>query len=213
MAESDVPKTAFRTHDGHFEFLVMSFGLSNAPSTFQAAMNDLFRPYLRKYVLVFFDDILVYSKSWRDHIMHLQEVLQTLAQHFYFAKGVKCDIARNKIHYLGHLISKQGVDVDPDKITVIKEWPIPSTVKRLRSFLGLAGYYRRFRKNYAHITAPLTNLLRKESFLWTPQAAEAFDHIKLALIQAPSRQLWPFLTLTKDLKFTQMLQGTAWGRS
>ncbi|CAM8994324.1 unnamed protein product [Rhodiola kirilowii] len=185
MHEADVFKTAFKTHDGHFEFLVMPFGLTNAPSTFQAAMNDLFRPMLRRFVLVFFDDILIYSKGWREHLEHLYEVLVTLAKHCYFAKPSKCDIACSRVQYLGHLISHAGVEVDGDKIQVVKDWPTPGSIKQLRSFLGLAGYYRRFVRNHAQVSAPLTDLLRKDAYAWSPMAAEAFNALKKALATTP----------------------------
>ncbi|CAM8951058.1 unnamed protein product [Rhodiola kirilowii] len=194
MQEEDVLKTTFCTHDGHFEFLVMPFGLTNAPATFQAAMNELFRPQLRRHVLVFFDDILIYSKSWTDHLLHLHEVLSILNQQCYFAKAAKCDLARAKIQYMGHIISAQGVGVDPEKVSAIQGWPTPATVKQLRSFIGLAGYYRRFIKHYAHITSPLTDLLCKDAFLWSNQATIAFTKLKEALSQAPTLALPDFNT-------------------
>ncbi|CAM8931525.1 unnamed protein product [Rhodiola kirilowii] len=185
MNEADIFKMAFKTHDGHFEFLVMPFGLTNAPSTFQSAMNDLFRPMLRRFVLVFFDDILIFSKTWAEHLIHLKEVLDTLATHFYFVKPSKCDIARTKVQYLGHLISHAGVEVDPDKIRAIKDWPVPTSLKHLHSFLGLASYYRRFVARYAHIAVPLTDLLRKDAYAWTHPADGAFEQLKVALSTTP----------------------------
>lgn len=124
-------ETTFRTHDGHYEFLVMPFGLSNAPSTFQATMNEVFRPYLRCYVLVFFDDILVYSPSWEDHLKHLKIVLGLLRQNKLVAKRSKCQFGQTSIDYLGHVISGQGLSVDPAKISSIQQWPEPKNVKEV----------------------------------------------------------------------------------
>ncbi|GJZ19340.1 ty3-gypsy retrotransposon protein [Tanacetum coccineum] len=146
LSREDIVKTAFRTHDGHYEFVVMPFGLTNAPSTFQALMTSIFRPFLRKYVLVFFDDILIYSSDWQTHLHHLHSVLDLLRQHTLHAKLGKCDFGTTTLTYLGHIVSSQGVAVDPEKISSIQDWPLPQNLKQLRGFLGLAGYYRRLKE-------------------------------------------------------------------
>jgi len=131
VKEDDIPKTAFRTHEGHYEFIVMPFGLTNAPATFQSLMNDLFRPYLWQFILVFFDDILVYSKSWEDHLTHLQLVLKILAANQLFAKESKCHFGVQQVKYLGHSINKDGVSMDPDKIQAVVAWPTPTTAREV----------------------------------------------------------------------------------
>lgn len=167
---TDISKTAFRTHDGHYEFLVMLFRLSNAPCTFQATMNDIFRPYLRKFVLVFFDDILIYSSTWTLHLERLELVLKLLKHHQLVAKHNKCHFRQSKVDYLGHVITSIGLMVDPSKIDAIQQWATPKSIKEVRSFLGLAGYYRRFIKQFATIASPLSDLLKNDGFQWTNQA-------------------------------------------
>jgi hypothetical protein len=185
MHEADIPKTAFRTHEGHFKFLIMPFGLTNSPATFQGLMNEIFKPYLRRFVLVFFDDILVYSRSWEDHLLHLREVLQVLVQHSLFAKLSKCRFAEYEIEYLGHLISHQGVRADPSKLEAMVTWPPPRSVKSLLGFLGLTSCYRKFIRNYSLLAAPLTTLLKHQSFLWTPEATQAFEALKQSVLRLP----------------------------
>jgi len=165
MKEVDIPKTAFRTHEGHYEFLVMPFRLCSAPSTFQSLMNHLLKPYLRKFVLVFFDDILIYSLTWEKYLQHVDLLLQLLRNHKLFVKLSRFSFGMEEVEYLGYIVGREGVRVDPKKIQAMQYWPQPKTLKSLRGFLGLTGYYRNFFCNYGRITRPLTNLLKKNSFL------------------------------------------------
>ena len=186
VQDKDVPKTAFCTHHGQYEFLVMPFGLTNAPSTFQALMNDVFNNQLHRFVLVFFDDILVYSATWDEHLRHLKEVLEVLRSHTLHVKLKKnCSFGQTKVHYLCHIISQKGVLVDPEKISAMVQWPIPRSPKVIRGFLRLTGYYRKFIQDYGKIAAPLTNMLKKNSFKWNTKAEEAFQRLKEAMTQAP----------------------------
>lgn len=159
----DVHKTTFRSHEGHYEFLVMPFGLTNAPTTFQSLMNEVFRPYLRKLVLVFFDDILVYSSCQEEHYEHMRLVLMKLAEHKLYANQKKCEFGKAEVAYLGHVISSSGVAVDQEKVLAMQEWQTPKSLRELRGFLGLT----RFVANYAHIAHPLTDQLKKDCFGWT----------------------------------------------
>jgi hypothetical protein len=185
MRPEDVHKTAFRTHDGLYEFLVMAFGLCNAPATFQALMNEVLRPFLRRFVLVFFDDILIYSTTWADHLRHLRAVFSELRHQQLFVKRTKCAFGATSVAYLGHVISEAGVAMDPAKVQAVRDWPAPRSAQAVRGFLGLAGYYRKFVHNYGTIAAPLTALLKKEGFVWSDAAAEAFDALKAAVSSAP----------------------------
>lgn len=186
MVEDDVSKTAFQTHFGHFEYKVMSFGLTGAPATFQAAMNSTLASVLRKCALVFFDDILIYSPDLESYKEHLRTVLQLLAQDHWKVKFSKCAFAQQQVSYLGHVIGINGVSTEPKKIQDVVNWAIPTTVKKLRGFLELTGYYRKFVQGHGLISKPLTQLLRKGVvFKWTTEADAAFNCLKQALVTAP----------------------------
>ncbi|XP_047326921.1 uncharacterized protein LOC124930637 [Impatiens glandulifera] len=186
VKEEDVKKTAFRTRYGHYEFLVMPFGLTNAPAVFMELMNRVFHPYLDQFVVVFIDDILIYSRTEEDHARHLALVLQVLMKNQLFAKLSKCEFWLSQIAILGHIISSRGIEVDPAKVEALKGWAAPTSVTEVRSFLGLAGYYRRFIKGFSKIALPLTTLTRKDhKFVWTEECAESFETLKNSLISAP----------------------------
>ncbi|CAA0834237.1 Uncharacterized mitochondrial protein AtMg00860, partial [Striga hermonthica] len=209
LHKADIPKTAFCTHQGHYEYLVMPFGLCNAPSTFQFAMNSIFNEYLRKFVLVFFDDILVYSKSWVEHLEHLRLVLEVLEANSFHIKPSKCSFGQEMVEYLGHFITYEGVKVDPRKIEAMVDWPKPTSLTQLQGFLGLMGYYRKFVKDYGRcltqlqgflgltsyyrkfvkdyetIAKPLTEMTKKGGFTWNKASEEAFEKLKGAMTTRP----------------------------
>ena len=186
IAKGDEHKTAFRTHNGLFEFLVMPFGLTNAPATFQSAMNHIFEPLVRKGVLVFMDDILVYTSTLDEHVALLQQVFDIIQQHQFLIKLSKCSFGQQQIEYLGHCISPLGVSTEPSKVSAVQQWPVPTNLKELRGFLGLTGYYRKFIRHYGMISRPLTALLKKGTpFQWTTATHEAFSLLKQALTEAP----------------------------
>jgi len=160
-------KTAFRTYEGHYEFTVMPFGLCNAPLTFQSTMHELFRPHLRIFLIVFFDDVLVYSRSLHEYISHLKLIFQCLLDKKFFLKRSKCVFVQNNVVYLGHVIVEQGMELENDKILTMQEWPVLRCMKQLCGFLGLTGYYHHFTKGYTAIASPLTDLLKKDAFHWT----------------------------------------------
>lgn len=185
LAEGEQYKTAFHTHQGLYEFLVMPFGLTNAPATFQSIMNQVFAPLLRKCVLVFVDDILLYSPSLAEHIVQLRQVFQLLDQHHLLINQSKCPFALQELEYLGHIIGVNGVSTDPEKVTAVTKWPAPTNLKNLRGFLGLTGYYRKFIRNYGIIAQPLTQLLKKGVlFIWGPAQQVAFSTLKSAMSAA-----------------------------
>ncbi|KAK1679066.1 hypothetical protein QYE76_039914 [Lolium multiflorum] len=186
LAPGEEHKTAFQTHNGHYEFKVMAFGLTGAPATFQHAMNDSLAPVLRKFALVFFDDILIYSPTFELHLEHLSTVLSILQRDKWHVKLSKCAFAQQKVNYLGHVVSSEGVSTDESKIQSVRSWPTPVNLKELRGFLGLTGYYRKFIRHYAVISRPLTALLKKGVlFIWTEVEETAFLALKTAMITAP----------------------------
>lgn len=183
---NDVEKTAFRTRYGHYEFLVMPFGLTNAPAVFMDLMNRVFRPYLDQFVVVFIDDILIYSKTEEEHEEHLRLVLEILRENKLYAKLSKCEFWLDRVAFLGHIISRDGISVDPSKIEAVTNWQTPKNVTEVRSFLGLAGYYRRFVKDFSKIARPMTSLMRKDvRFNWNPECESAFQTLKERLTTAP----------------------------
>jgi hypothetical protein len=179
VKEEDIPKTAFRTRYGHYEFLVMSFGLTNAPAVFMDTMNRVFHDYLDQFTVVFINDILIYSKTSEEYKEHLRKVLERLRSEKLYAKLEKCEFWLDSVSYLGHVISGEGVAVDPEKVKVVVEWTRPTSVFEIRSFLGLAGYYRRFVEGFSKLSGPLTALTRKNArFVWTDECERCFQELK-----------------------------------
>ncbi|GJX53871.1 putative reverse transcriptase domain-containing protein [Tanacetum coccineum] len=186
VREEDIPKTAFRTRYGHYEFQVMPFGLTNAPAVFMDLMNRVCKPYLDRFVIVFIDDILIYSKSRKEHEGHLKLILKLLKEEELYAKFSKCDFWLSKVQFLGHVIDSEGIHVDPAKIESIKDWASPKTPTEIRQFLGLAGYYRRFIEGFSKIARPMTKLTQKSvKFDWGEKAEAAFQLLKQKLCSAP----------------------------
>src|SRR3954464_5277001 len=182
VREEDIPKTAFITRYGLYEFTVMTFGFSNASPMFMRAMNYLFQEWLDVFVLLYLDNILVYSKSEDEHEEHLRLVQQKLREKQFYAKFSKYEFWLDKVNFLGHVISAEGIAVDPDRVHAIQEWNPPKNVKQLRSFLGLASYCRRFVENFSKIAKPMTELLCKgKRYTWSLACQEAFDELKRRL--------------------------------
>ncbi|GJZ16943.1 putative reverse transcriptase domain-containing protein [Tanacetum coccineum] len=186
VREEDVSKTAFRTRYGHYEFQVMPFGLTNAPAVFMDLMNRVCKPYLDKFVIVFIDDILIYSKSKQEHEEHLKIILELLKKEELYAKFSKCEFWIPKVQFLGHVIDNKGIHVDPAKIESVKDWASPKTPTEIRQFLGLAGYYRRFIEGFSKIAKPMTKLTQKKvKFEWGDKQEAAFQLLKQKLCSAP----------------------------
>nr|AAV31274.1 putative polyprotein [Oryza sativa Japonica Group]AAV31378.1 putative polyprotein [Oryza sativa Japonica Group] len=186
IKEEDIPKTAFTTRYGLFECTVMSFGLTNAPAFFMNLMNKVFMEYLDKFVVVFIDDILIYSRTKEEHEEHLRLALEKLREHQLYAKFSKCEFWLSEVKFLGHVISAGGVAVDPSNVESVTNWKQPKTVSEIRSFLGLAGYYRRFIENFSKIAKPMTRLLQKDvKYKWSEECEQSFQELKNRLISAP----------------------------
>ncbi|GJS77478.1 putative reverse transcriptase domain-containing protein [Tanacetum coccineum] len=186
VREEDIPKTAFRTRYRHFEFTVMPFGLTNAPAIFMDLMNRVCKPYLDKFVIVFIDDILIYSKSKEEHEVHLKMILDLLKKEKLYAKFSKCEFWLKEVQFLGHVVNRDGIYVDPSKVESVKNWKTPKSPTEIRSFLGLAGYCQRFIKNFSKIAKPLTLLTQmNKTYVWGDKQDEAFRILKKKLCNTP----------------------------
>lgn len=182
-------KTAFRTKFGLFEYLVMPFGLTNAPAVFQTMMNTIFSDFMDVFMVVYLDDILVFSPDPEQHVKHVSQVLERLQEHKLYAKLEKCDFHKASVPFLGFIISSDGIKVDPEKTDAVAEWPIPKNIKEIQSFLGFANFYRRFIPSFSKTAYPLTSLTKKDvPFVWTDDTARAFEQLKIALQEAPTLQ-------------------------
>lgn len=178
-------KTAFKTREGLFEWLVMPFGLSNAPSTFMRIMNQALRPFIGKFVVVYFDDILIFSSSLTEHVIHIREVLTVLRAEKLFGSQQKCEFGVPEVLFLGYVVSSAGLSMDQTKVEAVRSWPIPKTVSEVHSFHGLASFYRRFVNHFSSIMAPITSCMKDDKFYWTPEATAAFKLIKIKLTTTP----------------------------
>ena len=186
IADEDVPKTAFRTRYGHYEFLVLPFGLTNAPATFMHLMHESLRPFLDEFALVFLDDILIYSRTREEHERHVRQVLDVLRKQKLFAKESKCEFFQTEVEFLGHRVGRDGIRMMEDKVQAIREWPTPKCVRDVRAFLGTAGYYRKFIRGFSELAAPLSELTKDTvKFEWAEAQREAFDRLKEAIAQGP----------------------------
>ena len=181
MKEGDEWKTAFKTKQGLYEWLVMPFGLTNAPSTFMRLMNHVLRPFIGKFVVVYFDDILVYSHDLPTHVEHLRQVLDALKRERLFANFKKCHFCSDHVVFLGFVVSRNGLQVDEEKVKAIQKWPTPTTMTQVRSFLGLAGFYRQFVRDFSTLAAPLTFLTKKNvPFIWERRKKRPLQPSKLS---------------------------------
>lgn len=204
ISEEDVPKTAFRTPMGLYQFRVLSFGLTNAPATFQAEMNRIFGDLIGTCVLVYLDDILIYSKTEAEHLRHLALVLAVLRKNQFYAKLTKCDFCLHEVKFLGHLVGQDGIKVDPTKIATITNWKTPTSVTEVRAFLGLCNYFRKFVLGYSHLASPLIDLTKIPTWndtTWLPTHQTSFEGLKFMLTNAPVLRMPDFdkpFTLISD---------------
>ena len=190
IRDSDAPKTAINTPFGHFQFRVMGFGLTNAPATFQTMMNHIFRPHLRKFVVVFLDDILIFTRTWEEHMHHVRIVLDALKENQLCCKPSKCQFGATEILFLGHRVSGSSIAPDPEKLKAVTNWPVPKTVSDVRKFLGFANYFRRFIDHYSSTSRYLEDITRKHArFEWNQVRQRAFEQLKRALLEAPVLRL------------------------
>ena len=202
MRQEDIEKIAFRTRYGHYEFLVMPFGLTNAPAAFMDLMNRIFRPFLDRCVVVFIDDILIYSPTEEAHREHLRVVLSTLREHRLYAKYSKCAFWLREVKFLGHVVSKSGIAVDPSKIEAVTDWERSKSIFEIRSFLGLDGYYHRFVQDFSRLAAPMTRLTRKGvRFEWDAKCEESFLRLKDLLTSASILKFW---SVDLDIRYIAM---------
>ena len=176
LKPEDVPKTAFTTPMGLYESLVLTFGLTNAPGTFQSVMNEVLGDVIGKFVLVYLDDLVIFSKNAEGHVEHVRIVLGLLRRHKLYAKLAKCTFMQSELKFLGHIVGAQGLQVDPKKVAIVQDWPVPTGVALLRSFLGLANYFRKFVQGWSALVAPLQRLTKKDKeFVWSAECDQAFE--------------------------------------
>jgi hypothetical protein len=192
IRKSDQWKTAFRTRYGQFEYTVMPFGLTNAPATFQAYINRALTGLIDDFCVVYLDDILIYSQTREEHTSHILQVLDRLEQSHLFVKQSKCVFYQDRVDFLGFIIDREGISMDPDRVQAVQEWPTPESVHDIQVFLGFANFYRRFISGYSRIASPITALLKKTCtpFSWTEQADAAFELLKTAFSSAPILVHW-----------------------
>ena len=184
VKDEDVLKTVFHTRYEHYEFLVMPFDLTNVLAAFMDLMNRVFKPYLDQFIVVFINDNLVYSKNKEEHENHLHVILQTLREHQLFAKLNKCEFWLDQISFLDHVVSNDGISIDPSKVEAVLSWKRPTTVSEIRSFM--ARYYRRFIERFSKISLPLTRLTQKNAkFVWSKECQSSFEELKKKLVSAP----------------------------
>jgi hypothetical protein len=185
MRPGDEWKTTFKTREGLYEWMVMPFGLSNAPSTFMRLMNHVFKPFIGLFVIVYFDDILVYNKSQQDHMEHLYQVFQTFRKQKLYVNLKKCHFLTNSLVFLGYVVLAEGIKMDPSKIEAIISWPKPKSLHDIKSFYGLASFYRHFIRSFSSIIAPITECLKGGKFQWNEECQKSFELIKKKVTEAP----------------------------